>query len=176
MDKSRALGLGALVLALSAVLATPAMARDHDRGRGHDRGGNDRAWHVDRGRRGGWDDRRDPREHRRDDRRDDRRHARHDRYDRYDRYDRPVRVVHHRPPPRVVYHVPAYRPGPPPWARGRAYHHYERYPTYVVHDYRPYGLRAPPRGHYWRRSDAGDFLLVAAATGIIADLILHGGR
>jgi Ni/Co efflux regulator RcnB len=169
MDKSRALGLGALVLALSAALAAPAMARDHDRGRGHDRGGNDRAWHVDRGRRG-WDDRherRDDRRDRRHDRRDDRRHA-------Y-RYDRPVRVVHHRPS-RVVYHVPAHRPGPPRWARGRVYHHYGYAPTYVVHDYRPYGLRAPPRGHYWRRSDAGDFLLVAAATGIIADLILHGGH
>ena len=46
-------------------------------------------------------------------------------------------------------------------------------PTYVVNDYRGYGLRAPPRGHYWRRSDAGDYLLVAVATGIITDLILR---
>ncbi|MEP6908775.1 MAG: RcnB family protein, partial [Pseudoxanthomonas sp.] len=30
-----------------------------------------------------------------------------------------------------------------------------------------------PRGYYWRRSEVGDYLLVAAATGIIADLILR---
>lgn len=46
-------------------------------------------------------------------------------------------------------------------------------PTYVVDDWRYYRLAPPPRGYYWRRSDAGDFLLVAAATGIIADIILH---
>src|SRR5690606_18237685 len=44
--------------------------------------------------------------------------------------------------------------------------------TYVVNDYRYYGLPQPPRGHHCRRSDAGDFLLVAMATGIIADIIL----
>ena len=41
-----------------------------------------------------------------------------------------------------------------------------------MNDWRGYGLRTPPRGHYWRRSDSGDYLLVALATGIIADIIL----
>jgi Ni/Co efflux regulator RcnB len=80
----------------------------------------------------------------------------------------------------VRHHAPVYRrapvyyaPPPPRWSRGVPYNHYGYGPTYVVHDYRYYGLRPPPRGHYWRRSDVGDFLLVAAATGIIADLVLH---
>jgi Ni/Co efflux regulator RcnB len=42
-----------------------------------------------------------------------------------------------------------------------------------VHGSRPYGLRPPPRGSCWRRSDVGDFLPVAAATGIIPGLIPH---
>ncbi|GGJ99217.1 hypothetical protein GCM10011394_05440 [Luteimonas terricola] len=75
------------------------------------------------------------------------------------------------PRPVVVHHPSAYR-GPPPWARGRHYGYAGYAPTYVVRDYGPYGLRHPPRGYHWRRSDAGDFLLVAIATGIIADVIL----
>jgi Ni/Co efflux regulator RcnB len=59
------------------------------------------------------------------------------------------------------------------WARGGRYYGNGYGPTYVVSDYYGYGLRAPPRGYYWRRSDLGDFLLVAATTGVIADLILH---
>lgn len=96
-----------------------------------------------------------------------------------DRYDRPPPPPPESqpPPPRVVYR-PAYRPAPPPvygpprWARGVPYYDRGYGPTYVVHDYYDYGLRPPPRGYYWRRSDAGDFLLVAVATGIITDLIL----
>ena len=71
---------------------------------------------------------------------------------------------------RAVYH-PAYH-AHPGWARGAHYYREGYAPTYVVQDYRVYGLRAPPRDHYWRRSQVGDFLLVAAATGIITDLIL----
>jgi Ni/Co efflux regulator RcnB len=63
--------------------------------------------------------------------------------------------------------------GPPRWSRGHRYYDPGYGRTYVVNDYYGYGLRQPPRGHYWRRSDAGDFLLVAVATGIIADLILQ---
>lgn len=44
---------------------------------------------------------------------------------------------------------------------------------YVVSDWRSYRLREPPRGYEWVRSDDGDFLLVAAATGAITDLILN---
>lgn len=44
---------------------------------------------------------------------------------------------------------------------------------YVVTDWRSEHLRAPPRGERWVRSDNGDFLLVAVATGVITDLLLH---
>lgn len=99
---------------------------------------------------------------------DDHHDDRHD--DRRDWHD-----DHHRgpppPPPRVVDHR-----GPPPWA----HHHWERGHRYdgrviVVdrwHDYR--GLREPPRGYHWvRDDDDGQFLLVAVATGIIADIVLQ---
>ena len=158
MRAMRTLTLASLVFALGAALAAPAAAGDDRRGRGHDRHG--------------WDDRHDRRDHRRDHRRHrDDRHYRVGYRNGYrdHRYDRPVYVVHQ--PPRVVHRV-GHR-GPPPWARGRHYGHHGYGPTYVVRDYGYYGLHSPPRGHYWRRSDAGDFLLVAAATGIIADLILH---
>jgi Ni/Co efflux regulator RcnB len=130
-------------LLLLGLAAAPAMAGDHDHGRGHRDGGYGR----------------DYRHHDRD--RD------HDRY--RDRYA-PRRVVHvYAPPPRVVY-----RPVPRPhWERGVRYYHAGYAPTYVVTDWRPYGLRTPPRGYAWRRSDTGDFLLVALATGIIADIVLN---
>lgn len=160
----------ALMLAL-ATFTAPALAdggrHGRDGYRGHDR----------------YDARRDDR-HDRHDRRQDRRYARHDRRDdRHDRRDRrdydryayraPVRVVHHRPVARHYAPAPRHHRGPPPWARGRYVHHYQQYPVYVVHDYRGHGLRHPPRGHRWMRDDYGDFLLVAIATGVIADLILR---
>jgi Ni/Co efflux regulator RcnB len=158
-----------LLLVMTALAAAPAMARDH--GRGHDRD-------YDRDRYG-YQDRDRDHDRRGYDRYDDRRRG-HDRdygYHRDGRYYRDDR--YYRPAPRVVYrpvYRPAYHPGyggPPRWARGARYYGDGYGPTYVVRDYRGYGLRAPPRGYYWRRSDVGDFLLVAAATGIIADLILH---
>lgn len=168
--------------ALLAMLAvtSPAMARDGRHDRGHD---GDRDQH-------GYDrrhdsDRRDYARH------DDRRHdnGRHNGWDRDDRYrnrDRyvavpgwrnpgyrvPPRVVY-RPAPRVVYR--SYNTYGPRWQRGVRYNQYGYGPTYVVNDYGYYGLRQPPRGYYWRRDNRGDFLLVAIASGIIADLILHGG-
>ncbi len=167
----------ALLLAMAAV-ATPAMARDGrhgndgDRGRhGHDRRDDDRD-------RGEWRDRDD-------------RHDRHDRHDRgrHDRDRRRGRVVYvpgwrqpayRAPPPRVYYQKrrpPAYGyyRGHPHWTRGARYYDRGYGPTYVVSDYRYYGLRPPPYGYRWRRDDRGDFLLVAIATGIIVDLVLNGG-
>jgi Ni/Co efflux regulator RcnB len=44
---------------------------------------------------------------------------------------------------------------------------------YVVTDWHRENLRQPPRGYHWVRSDNGDFLLVAVATGIVMDLLLH---
>lgn len=156
------LKLAALLLALAAI-AMPASAagRDHDRG------------HRDRDHHGQYDRYRGDRHDRdRYDRRADRRGYRHDR-----RHDR--RVVYY-PAPRVIHRDRYYAPrpvvvhrDPPRWARGHRYYDPGYGRTYVVNDYYGYGLRQPPRGHYWRRSDAGDFLLVAVATGIITDLILH---
>lgn len=160
------LKLGALLLALATV-ASPALAAPRDHDRGHD------------GRRDQYDGRHD----RRDAYRNGYRDGRHD--DRYSGYNgSPApRFREYRPAPRVVYRpAPRYyyapRPvvvhrGPPPWARGARYYSTGYGPTYVVNDWYGYGLRQPPRGYYWRRSDAGDFLLVAVATGIITDLILH---
>ncbi len=153
----RLLKIAASSLLLFGMVAAPAMAGDHDR---HDRRGHG---HYDR------DDDDDDRHRHRDYRRDyryDRRDYRHDR--------RGPRVVYVQPryysaPPRVVY-----RQAPRPhWVRGGRYYGDGYAPTYVVNDWGHYGLRSPPRGHYWRRSDNGDYLLVALATGIIADIILN---
>ncbi|GAB3097417.1 RcnB family protein [Lysobacter terrae] len=46
-------------------------------------------------------------------------------------------------------------------------------PRYYVDDYEYYHLRQPPRGHRWVRDEDGRFILVAVATGIIADILLH---
>lgn len=147
-------GAVASLLALGAV--APAFADDDHRGRGHDR--HDRH-----------DDRRYDRHDRHDRRdwRDDRREARHDRryYDNRGHY-RPAP-----PPPRVVY-----RPGPGRgygWARGHRYNEYYRGPVYVVNDYNRYSVRRPPYGHHWIRDDRGNLLLVAIATGIIADYVIN---
>jgi Ni/Co efflux regulator RcnB len=83
-----------------------------------------------------------------------------DRHD--DRYDHDRRDDHDRdhrgPPPRVAHH----------WERG---HRYDGR-VIVVRDYRDYRLREPPRGYHWVRDDnSGDYLLIAIATGIIADIV-----
>ncbi|QNP41676.1 RcnB family protein [Lysobacter solisilvae (ex Woo and Kim 2020)] len=46
-------------------------------------------------------------------------------------------------------------------------------PRYYVDDYEYYHLRRPPSGHRWIRTDDGRYILVAVATGIIADILLH---
>jgi Ni/Co efflux regulator RcnB len=51
----------------------------------------------------------------------------------------------------------------PPEYRGRAY---------VVNDWRARRLSAPPRGYHWVR-DGSDFVLVAIATGLIAQVLLN---
>ena len=65
------------------------------------------------------------------------------------------------------------------WKKHRDYRRGERIevvylePRYYVEDYHHYELRQPPRGHRWVRTDDGRFILVAVATGIIADILLH---
>jgi len=45
---------------------------------------------------------------------------------------------------------------------------------YYVNDWRAHhGLYAPPYGYQWVQADGGDYLLVALATGLIANLLLN---
>ena len=46
-----------------------------------------------------------------------------------------------------------------------------RHRNYVVDDWRSHHLSAPPRGYHWVQS-GGDYVLVAIATGIIAQILL----
>jgi Ni/Co efflux regulator RcnB len=55
------------------------------------------------------------------------------------------------------------------WERGRRYDG----PIVIIRDYDRYRLRPPPRGYHWVRDDGGDYVLVAIATGIILDYVLH---
>jgi Ni/Co efflux regulator RcnB len=47
------------------------------------------------------------------------------------------------------------------------------YRAYYVQDWGYYGLRPPPPGYRWIYAD-GNFVMMAAATGLIADLVIHG--
>lgn len=104
-------------------------------------------------------------EHRHDDRRFDRHNDR--RFDRHGGHhvQRDVRIVHeHRYGPRAAgprWHRGGYVPREV-WQHRRVawnHHHHPR-------------LYAPPRGHQWVQID-GEFLLVAVATGLIANVILN---
>lgn len=150
----RLLKIVATSLVLFGMGAAPAMAGDHGRDRGHY--GNDRSYRGhDRGPSHSQRDYRDRGNYRAD--------------HRYRPAPRREVYVRSYASPRVVY-----RPAPRPyWVRGGRYYGTGYAPTYVVNDWGYYGLRAPPRGYYWRRSDTGDFLLVALATGIITDIILN---
>ena len=155
-------GAVASVLALGAI--SPALA-DPDRHRGGDR----REWR---------DDRRGHDHHDRHDHRDRHQARHHDRHDRHDRRAWQNDRRHHGPyrpgpPPRVVYR-PAYGHGSGyGWKVGHRYRDYYRGPIYVVNDYPRYHVRRPPRGHQWVRDDRGNLLLVAIATGILADFVIN---
>ena len=145
------------------------------------------------------DDRREAREERREarqDRREDRREVRREER-RDDRRD--TRVVTRTQQtyvytqPNYVYTQPRYVQTQPRYTYGTSYgyapsygYNYSR-PYYVggyvpygyrqhnyyVNDWNNYGLYQPPYGHQWVRTDTGDFLLMALATGLIASLILN---
>jgi Ni/Co efflux regulator RcnB len=57
------------------------------------------------------------------------------------------------------------------WERGQRLPAQYRGRQYVVDNWRAHGLKAPPRGHQWVQS-GGDYLLIAVATGIIAQVLL----
>ncbi|MBB5659604.1 RcnB family protein [Brevundimonas halotolerans] len=187
----RHLARAAVVALTMATLAAPAIAeaqsrrdrddrrewrqdrRDDRRDYRRDRREDRRDWRSDRR-----DDRRDWREDRRDDRRDYRNHRRADRWDRNNRdwwrgrsdfrdfrghrrgYWYAPGYGYHRVEPRYY----GYR-----WQRGSRLP--SSYHRYYVRDPYYYGLRPAPRGYRWVHAD-NDILLVALATGVIADLVL----
>jgi Ni/Co efflux regulator RcnB len=146
--------LGAmLMLASGSVLA---QGNSHGRGHGHD----DKGYGQDDGDRGNGHDR------------DRDRHQRDDGY----RDDRGRRYVRDDGPPGHAYgrykswHDRGRHEG---WYKRGGYLPVEYRTRYVVTDWRRDRLREPPRGYHWVRSDNGDFLLVAIATGVIVDLLLN---
>ena len=85
------------------------------------------------------------------------------------------------PPPPGYYHPPPHPPGPPgppmgpPGGPGwHQWHHGDHYygNRYAVNDWHHYGLRPPPPGYQWVQ-DGGQFVLIAIASGIVADVILN---
>jgi Ni/Co efflux regulator RcnB len=60
----------------------------------------------------------------------------------------------------------------PEWRRGGHIPPEYRNRQYVVEDWRAHRLNAPPRGYQWVQV-GGDYVLVAVATGIIAQLLLN---
>lgn len=153
-----------VVAAMTTLLAFGATAsafaagdRDNDRGRhGWDDRGRGNAYGHDRGR-GHGNDRRDWRDDRRNYSNGYREGYRDARYNN-GRY--------YAPPQRVVYQ-------PYGFQRGYRYSNYYGGPVYVVNDYDRYHLRRPSYGHRWIRDDRGNMLMVAIATGIIADIVLN---
>ena len=66
---------------------------------------------------------------------------------------------------------PEYNARGPEFRRGGYIPHEYRGPRYVV-DYRTYHLAPPPRGQQWVQVGA-DYVLIAVATGLIANIILN---
>lgn len=60
----------------------------------------------------------------------------------------------------------------PEWRRGGRVPPEYRNRQYVVSNWRAHHLNAPPRGYQWVQV-GGDYVLVAVATGIIAQLLLN---
>ena len=116
------------------------------------------------------DDRRDARRDFRQDRRDDRRDFRQERReDRRDfRAERRADRHEYRHGPQVRY----YQARGPQFQRGRYIPHEYRSRQYVVVNHHQHRLYAPPRGHQWVQV-GGDYVLIAIATGLIANLILN---
>jgi Ni/Co efflux regulator RcnB len=57
------------------------------------------------------------------------------------------------------------------WHRGDRLPMEYRHRSYVVDDWRGHRLSAPPRGYYWVQN-GNDYLLVAIASGVIAQMLL----
>ena len=82
---------------------------------------------------------------------------------------------HYGPPPAAYRSRPDFSPGYQPWRKG------QRLPTYFRQhygavNYQAEHLRKPPRGYHWVRDERGNYLMVAIASGLIADLIINAMR
>lgn len=162
------------VVAALGLSATSSFAETNDK-RGRviiiEQGRSDRNEHRQDRREDRRDARRDEREHRSDHRQDRREALRNDR--RNDRWDnRDERRWSHRDDRRhsgVRYY---YNARGPEFSRGRHLPHDLRIPQYVVVNPHRHHLRTPPRGHHWVQV-GGDYVLVAIATGIIANIIFN---
>lgn len=154
MKKHLVILAGSLLLATTAAMASPSpQYHDHDHGRDHDRDHH------------GYYDRHDEGRHDRHDR-DDERHEHHDYYRHGDYH----RGYYGHPHGYYVVHDRGPRGG---WYRRGGYVPVEyRQSRYVITDWRGERLREPPRGYHWVRGDDGQFLLVAIASGVIADILL----
>ncbi|WP_426689360.1 RcnB family protein [Rhodanobacter ginsengiterrae] len=154
------LSLSAVLGAMLMLASGSVLAQDHDNGHGHGQGrGHDRG--HDRG-----SDR-----YQQDD--GDRGRGRDDDRGRYVRYDNDDDHGHGRGHAYGHYNNWHDRGRHEGWYRRGGYLPVEYRTRYVVTDWRRDRLREPPRGYHWVRSDNGDFLLVAIATGVIADLLLN---
>lgn len=117
-------------------------------------------------------DRQDYRQDRREDRQDRREVRRNTRDNGYFYNGRFYRGE----PTRAQTHGRDFRYGYQQWRRGERLNAYERAHYYRVANYRAYHLNAPPRGYEWRRSNSGEYILAAVATGVILSVILNAGR
>jgi Ni/Co efflux regulator RcnB len=61
----------------------------------------------------------------------------------------------------------------PQYRRGEYVPDPYRQRQYYVNDWRSHNLYAPPNGYQWVQRDGGDYLLVALATGLIANLLIN---
>lgn len=117
------------------------------------------------------DDRRDDRRDYRDDRRDDRRDYRQDRRDDRRDFRNDRRDFRHGPVVRYDHHY-YYNARGPQFRRGGYIPYEYRNRQYVVVNPHQHRLYAPPRGHQWVQVGS-DYVLVAIATGLIANLIFN---
>ena len=154
----------AAIAAPVAALADPPYGHDNDHHGDHNNGHHDNGQH-DNGRHS-----------------DNNHHDNGNHYGQYKHYDRGHADSWQGRPEWSAYH--GARPGY--WyAPGYGYHPVGRYawrrgayvPTtyrsYYVQDWGYYGLRAPPAGYRWIYAD-GNFVLMAVASGLIADVLMNG--
>jgi Ni/Co efflux regulator RcnB len=91
-----------------------------------------------------------------------------DHHDAYQRQDDHRDAYHRQDDHRDGYHDQYVRHND--WRRGHRMRHEDWQRARRVDDWRAYHLRQPPRGYEWREVD-GNYVLAAAATGIIASVI-----